>query len=130
LTGNEFLQFAGKMHGVESSRLRCRVGELLERLDLTPWRDERIEGYSHGMKQRIVVCAALLHEPRILIVDEPMVGMDPRGARALKDLFRALAENGTAVFLKRLSRVDFGTACRIALKVQFTHVDIRRVLSS
>jgi ABC-2 type transport system ATP-binding protein len=99
LTGNEFLQFAGKLHGVESSRLRRRVGELLERLDLTRWRDERIEGYSHGMKQRIVVCAALLHEPKILIVDEPMVGMDPRGARTLKDLFRALAENGTAVFL-------------------------------
>jgi ABC-2 type transport system ATP-binding protein len=99
LTGNEFLQFAGKLHGVDSSRLRRRGGELLERLDLTRWRDERIEGYSHGMKQRIVVCAALLHEPRILIVDEPMVGMDPRGARTLKDLFRALAENGTTVFL-------------------------------
>ena len=99
LSGNEFLQFAGKIHGVESSRLRRRAGELLELLELTRWQDERIEGYSHGMKQRIVVCAALLHEPRILIVDEPMVGMDPRGARTLKDLFRALAENGTTVFL-------------------------------
>ncbi len=99
LTGNEFLQFAGKLHGVESSRLQHRAGDLLERLDLTRWQDERIEGYSHGMKQRIVVCAALLHEPRILIVDEPMVGLDPRGARTLKDLFRALAENGTTIFL-------------------------------
>jgi ABC-2 type transport system ATP-binding protein len=99
LSGNEFLQFAGSLHGVESARLRRRAGELLERLDLTRWQDERIEGYSHGMKQRLVVCAALLHEPRILIVDEPMVGMDPRGARTLKDLFRALAKNGTTVFL-------------------------------
>ncbi|HEX2226884.1 MAG TPA: ABC transporter ATP-binding protein [Candidatus Binatia bacterium] len=99
LTGNEFLQFAGKLHHVESGQLRRRAGNLLERLDLTPWQDERIEGYSHGMKQRIVVCAALLHQPRIVIVDEPMVGMDPRGARTLKDLFCELAENGTAVFL-------------------------------
>jgi ABC-2 type transport system ATP-binding protein len=99
LTGNEFLQFTGKLHGIESNRLRRHAAELLERLDLTRWQDERIEGYSHGMKQRLVVCAALLHEPRILIVDEPMVGMDPRGARTLKDLLRVLAENGTTVFL-------------------------------
>jgi ABC-2 type transport system ATP-binding protein len=99
LTGNEFLQFTGKLHGIESTILGRRAGELLERLELTRWQDERIEGYSHGMKQRLVVCAALLHEPRILIVDEPMVGMDPRGARTLKDLLRALAENGTTVFL-------------------------------
>ncbi|MDH3444940.1 MAG: ABC transporter ATP-binding protein [Deltaproteobacteria bacterium] len=99
LSGNEFLQFAGKLHGVDSGRLRRRAGELLERLELTRWQDERIEGYSHGMKQRLVFCAALLHEPRVLIVDEPMVGMDPRGARTLKDLFRSLAETGTTVFL-------------------------------
>jgi ABC-2 type transport system ATP-binding protein len=99
LSGNEFLQFAGKLHGMDTERLRRRAGELLERLDLTRWQDERIEGYSHGMKQRLVVCAALLHEPRILVVDEPMVGMDPRGARTLKDLLRSLAENGTTVFL-------------------------------
>ena len=99
LSGNEFLQFAGKLHGMDTERLRRRAGELLERLDLTRWQDERIEGYSHGMKQRLVVCAALLHEPRILVVDEPMVGMDPRGARTLKDLLRSLAKNGTTVFL-------------------------------
>jgi ABC-2 type transport system ATP-binding protein len=99
LSGNEFLQFAGKLHSVDPARLRRRAGELLEKLDLMRWQDERIEGYSHGMKQRLVVCAALLHEPRILIVDEPMVGMDPRGSRTLKDLFRSLAENGTTVFL-------------------------------
>ena len=71
----------------------------MERLELTPWQDELVESYSHGMKQRLVVCAALIHEPRILIIDEPMVGMDPKGARTLKDLFRSLAANGTTVFL-------------------------------
>ena len=99
LSGNEFLQFAGKLHSVDPARLWRRTGELLEKLDITRWQDERIEAYSHGMKQRLVVCAALLHDPRILIVDEPMVGMDPRGSRTLKDLFRSLAENGTTVFL-------------------------------
>jgi ABC-type multidrug transport system ATPase subunit len=58
-----------------------------------------VESFSHGMKQRLVLCAALLHEPRVLIIDEPMVGMDPKGARTLKDLFRSVAKAGTAVFL-------------------------------
>ena len=99
LSGIEFLEFAGNLRRIETNRLKRRAGELLERLDLTRWQNERIESYSHGMKQRLVVCAALLHEPPILIVDEPMVGMDPRGARTLKDLFRALAESGTTLFL-------------------------------
>ena len=99
LSGNEFLEFVGKLHGVPVDRLDRRIAELLAHLELTPWRDELVESYSHGMKQRLVVCAALIHEPRILIVDEPMVGMDPKGARTLKDLFRSLAANGTTVFL-------------------------------
>jgi ABC-2 type transport system ATP-binding protein len=99
LSGNEFLSFVGRLHHMESARLESRMTELLERLELTPWKDELVESYSHGMKQRLVVCAALIHQPRILVVDEPMVGMDPKGARTLKDLFRALAANGTTVFL-------------------------------
>ena len=99
LSGQEFLTFVGKLHRVEDQRLERRSAEMLERLELTPWRDELVESYSHGMKQRLVVCAALIHEPRILIVDEPMVGMDPKGARTLKDLFRSLAKSGTTVFL-------------------------------
>jgi len=99
LTGCEFLQFVGNLHHVESQRLRRRITELLDRLELTRWKDELVESYSHGMKQRLVVCGALIHEPPILVVDEPMVGMDPRGSRTLKDLFRSLAESGTAVFL-------------------------------
>ena len=99
LSGCEFLTFVGSLHRMEMARLDRRIDEMLERLELTPWKDELVESYSHGMKQRLVVCAALIHEPRILIIDEPMVGMDPKGARTLKDLFRSLAANGTTVFL-------------------------------
>ena len=99
LSGLEFLQFVGKLHRVDPVRLEQRVLELLERFELARWKDELVESYSHGMKQRLVVCASLIHEPRILVVDEPMVGMDPKGARKLKDLFRSLSEQGTTVFL-------------------------------
>jgi ABC-2 type transport system ATP-binding protein len=99
LTGGEFLRFVGKLHGLNSAKLENRIAELLEHLELSSWKHELVEGYSHGMKQRLVVCAALIHQPRILIVDEPMVGMDPRGARTLKDLFRALAQHGVTIFL-------------------------------
>jgi ABC-2 type transport system ATP-binding protein len=99
LSGSEFLHFVGKLHQVDSQRLERRVAELLEQFELTRWKDELVEGYSHGMKQRLVVCASLIHEPRILVIDEPMVGMDPKGARKLKDLFRSLANGGTTIFV-------------------------------
>src|SRR6516164_8343634 len=94
LTGGEFLRFVGKLHCVDPLKLEERIAELLERLELSTWQNELVEGYSHGMKQRLVICAALIHHPRILVVDEPMVGMDPRGARTLKDLFCVLAQDG------------------------------------
>jgi ABC-2 type transport system ATP-binding protein len=84
---------------MQGALLERRITGLLDQLELSAWQDELVESYSHGMKQRIVVCAALLHEPRILVVDEPMVGMDPRGARTLKDLFSELARGGTTIFL-------------------------------
>jgi ABC-2 type transport system ATP-binding protein len=99
LSGIEFLTFVGKLHRVDTARLSKRMAELLDHLELTPWKEELVESYSHGMKQRLVVCAALLHEPKILVIDEPMVGMDPKGARTLKDLLCALAKTGTTVFL-------------------------------
>jgi ABC-2 type transport system ATP-binding protein len=99
LSGSEFLQFVGKLHGLDARHLDGRIAELLEHLELTPWKDELVESYSHGMKQRLVVCAALIHRPRILVVDEPMVGMDPKGARTIKDLFCSLSKSGTTVFL-------------------------------
>lgn len=99
LSGREFLEFVGKLHGMDGHSLRERTAELLDCLELTAWKDELVESYSHGMKQRLVVCAALIHKPRVLVVDEPMVGMDPKGARTLKDLFCTLSQNGTTVFL-------------------------------
>ncbi len=99
LSGAEFLQFVGSLHRVESELLRRRIPELLEHFELTDWRDELVESYSHGMKQRLVLCASLIHQPSILIIDEPMVGIDPKGARTLKDLFLSLAKKGTTVFL-------------------------------
>ena len=99
LSAREFLTFIAKLHRMESARLRRRIDELLQYFELTNWEDELVEGFSHGMKQRLVLCAALVHEPRILIVDEPMVGLDPKGARTIKDLFRSLAKAGTTVFL-------------------------------
>jgi ABC-2 type transport system ATP-binding protein len=99
LTGGEFLRFVGALHHVEPAALERKTADLLETFELTAWREELIEGYSHGMKQRLVLSAALLHQPKILIADEPMVGIDPRGARKLKDLFLSLAKSGVAVFL-------------------------------
>ena len=100
LTGREFLRFmAGLYRSNHSSSLETDIMNILERFDLSHWADELIESYSHGMKQRIVMCGALLHEPKVLIVDEPMVGLDPRGARLVKDIFRDLADKGTTVFM-------------------------------
>jgi ABC-2 type transport system ATP-binding protein len=72
---------------------------VLEEYNLTTWQEELVENYSHGMKQRLATCAALVHEPRILIVDEPMVGLDPHGARNLKEALKRYAQQGVTVFL-------------------------------
>jgi ABC-2 type transport system ATP-binding protein len=99
LSGSEFLKFVGSLHRVDSELLNQRILELLEHFELSEWKDELIEGYSHGMKQRLVLCASLIHQPKILIVDEPMVGIDPKGARTLKNLFVSLSKSGTTIFL-------------------------------
>lgn len=100
LTGEEFLHFmAGLYNSNHASSRETDILNLLERFDLGHWRDELIESYSYGMKQRLVMCGALLHKPKVIIVDEPMVGLDPRGARLVKDIFRELAEKGTTIFM-------------------------------
>ncbi|MEW6664311.1 MAG: ABC transporter ATP-binding protein [Thermodesulfobacteriota bacterium] len=100
LTGVEFLRFAGGLYELNhSAALETRIHELLGLFDLTHWGDELIESYSHGMKQRLVMCAALLHRPKVLIVDEPMVGLDPRGTRLVKDIFLEEAGKGTTIFM-------------------------------
>ncbi|MCK6557380.1 ABC transporter ATP-binding protein [Candidatus Binatia bacterium] len=99
LTGAEFLDFVAGLYGVEAASIASRRGELLEMFDLLGWADELVESYSHGMKQRLVMAAALVHAPRLLIVDEPMVGLDPRGARLLQRTFAELAREGVTVFM-------------------------------
>jgi len=100
LTGLEFLHFVAGLYGLDrTSLLQRRMEELLSLFELEQWKDELIESYSHGMKQRLVMCAALVHQPKVLIVDEPMVGLDPKGARLVKDLFREQASKGTTLFM-------------------------------
>ena len=100
LTGHEFLRFVGGLYGLgRIFNIDKRILELLELFELSHWADELVESYSHGMKQRLVMCSALLHDPKVLIVDEPMVGLDPKGARLVKDIFRNEAAKGKTVFV-------------------------------
>jgi ABC-2 type transport system ATP-binding protein len=100
LSGSEFLRFVGGLYGLKSHlRLEDRMAELLDLFDLSDWKDELIESYSHGMRQRLVMCSALLHEPGVLIVDEPMVGLDPMGSKLVKDLFKDRARQGAIIFM-------------------------------
>ncbi len=100
LTAFEFLDFVGGLHGLSWKEIAERGGELLETFALGRCADSLIESFSHGMKQRLVFCAALLPRPRLLVVDEPMVGLDPRGAKLVKQVFRDLCKSGElAVFL-------------------------------
>ncbi|MGD8389470.1 MAG: ABC transporter ATP-binding protein [Desulfobacteraceae bacterium] len=100
LTGMEFLRFIAGLYRLDHDLSPDRRAlELLDLFELTDWRDELIESYSHGMKQRLVMCSALLHAPKVIVVDEPMVGLDPRAARLVKDIFRNQAKNGTTVFM-------------------------------
>ena len=99
ITGREFLHFVGGLYQVPAASLQQKAEESLSTFSLLEWGDELIETYSHGMKQRLVVASALLHDPRILVVDEPMVGMDPIGARMLKTLLRSLTDSGKTIFM-------------------------------
>jgi ABC-2 type transport system ATP-binding protein len=100
LTGAEFLRFVSDLYRVRrGGEWKARFSGLLDLFELSPWRDELIESYSHGMKQRLVMCSALLIEPRILVVDEPMVGLDPKAARLVKTIFKEEAGRGTTIFM-------------------------------
>ncbi|MBI2539374.1 MAG: ABC transporter ATP-binding protein [Deltaproteobacteria bacterium] len=118
LSGTEFLKFVGSLHRLDPDVLRHRIPSLLEQFELTPWKDELVESYSHGMKQRLVLSASLIHQPKILIADEPMVGIDPKGARALKDLFLSLAKQGTTIFL---STHSIGVAEEVCQRIGIIH---------
>jgi ABC-2 type transport system ATP-binding protein len=99
LSGGEFLRFVAGLWGREGDEVEARADRLLELFQLTPWKNELIESYSHGMRQKILISSALIHQPELIVVDEPMVGLDPRSARLLKDLMRTFVDNGGTVFL-------------------------------
>jgi len=99
LTAGEFLRFHAGLYGADGDRLPARVAELLDLFELRRFEGELVESFSHGMKQRLVMCAAFLHRPRAVLVDEPMVGLDPRGARLIKDVFRAMSAKGIAILM-------------------------------
>ncbi|HET6616506.1 MAG TPA: ABC transporter ATP-binding protein [Gemmatimonadota bacterium] len=99
LTAREFLEFVGHLYRLDAGEVERVSSRLLERFDLAEWVDELIESYSHGMRQKLAVTAALIHDPEIIVIDEPMIGLDPRSARVMKTLLAELVDSGKTVFL-------------------------------
>jgi len=99
LTGRELLRFVADLYGVAPDQVDRRVDELLRLFDLAPAADDTIDSYSHGMRQKTSLAAALVHDPKVLVLDEPTVGLDPKSARLIKDILRQMADRGAAVFL-------------------------------
>jgi ABC-2 type transport system ATP-binding protein len=99
LTGAEFMRFVAALYGQDGPIIEKRIDELLEIFDLGAWKDELTESYSHGMRQKLIISSALVHRPEVIVVDEPMVGLDPKSARTLKDLFREFCGRGGTVLM-------------------------------
>ena len=99
LTGAEFLRFVAALYGQDGDAVERRMEELLDLFEVMPWKDELVESYSHGMRQKLIISSALLHRPEVIVVDEPMVGLDPKGQKFLKDLFRAFVDRGGTVLM-------------------------------
>ncbi|MBI3946588.1 MAG: ABC transporter ATP-binding protein [Armatimonadetes bacterium] len=99
LSAREFLGFVGDLYELPEATMKARIPELLELFGLTPVADRLIEDYSHGMRQKVVMSACLLHEPRVIIIDEPMVGLDPQSAHLVKTILRRQCDEGAAVFM-------------------------------
>ena len=99
LTGAEFLRFVAGLYGQGGKLIERRIDELLELFELDAWKDELTEAYSHGMRQKLIISSALVHRPDVIVVDEPMVGLDPKSARLLKDLLREFVTRGGTVLM-------------------------------
>jgi ABC-2 type transport system ATP-binding protein len=99
LTPLEFLRFVAGIYRLDPGESEKKALEYLELFGLIPWKDELLEGFSHGMKQKVVMSGALLPNPRVLIIDEPMVGLDPQSAKLVKELFQRLSRRGTTLLL-------------------------------
>jgi len=99
LTGREFLYFIGGLFGLPADRLKRKIEECVEVFELGRFVDKRAEEYSQGMRQRIVISSAMLHDPAVLIIDEPLVGLDPRSARLVKDTLKQKTREGLTIFM-------------------------------
>ena len=99
LTGRELLRFVGDLYNLDRTQATHRIDELLRMFDLAGTADDTVDSYSHGMQQKASLAAALMHDPRVLVLDEPTVGLDPKSARLIKDILRQLADRGAAVML-------------------------------
>jgi ABC-2 type transport system ATP-binding protein len=137
LTGGEFLRFAAALYGQEGPAIERRIDELLELFELSRWKDELTETYSHGMRQKLIISGALVHRPAVIVVDEPMVGLDPKSARLLKDLFRQFVDRGGTVLMSTHTLEVAETMCdRIAIvhggkiAAQGTMAEVREQTSS
>ncbi len=100
LTGREFLYFMGGLFSMSKTDIERRIAQLIELFEIDSWIDKRTEDYSQGMRQRIIISSALLHDPKVIIIDEPMIGLDPRSAKIVKEtLKRKTVEEGLTVFM-------------------------------
>jgi len=116
LTGAEFLRFTASLFGQEGPAIERRIEELLDLFELAPWKDELTESYSHGMRQKLIISSALVHRPEVIVVDEPMVGLDPKSGRLLKDLFRGFVNHGGTVLMSTHTlEIAEGMCDRIAI---------------
>jgi ABC-2 type transport system ATP-binding protein len=99
LSGREFLYFIGGLFKISKATLHDRIDELLDHFEIGSWVDKRTEDYSQGMKQRITIAAALLHHPKAIIIDEPMIGLDPRSAKIVRDTLRMQSQDGISILM-------------------------------
>ncbi len=99
LTGREFFYFLAGLYRMPKELTRDRIEEVIELFQIGSWIDRRTEDYSQGMRQRITIAAALLHKPQTIVIDEPMIGLDPRSAKIVRDTLRKQAENGCSIFM-------------------------------
>jgi ABC-2 type transport system ATP-binding protein len=119
LTGAEYLRFVCGLWGREGPVMERRIDELLDLFDLTEWKNSLVENYSHGMRQKLLISSALVHSPDLIVVDEPMVGLDPRSARLMKNMLREFVDRGGTVFLSTHTLEVAEVLCdRIAILAQ------------
>ncbi len=119
LSGVEYLDFVADMYGMSGSVRKERISEFLSALEMTGHENQTISGYSQGMKQKIAITAALMHRPRLLILDEALNGLDPRSAKIVKDLLRSLAKEGFAVlFSTHVLEIAEAICDRVAIMYQ------------